>query len=331
MRIIFHGENAAAFSRGFAELVDRPVEVILLPDRLSSAAEKQSYAQADVIVGGKFDKSLPRPERLSLFHVPGAGYDAVDLDALPREAVVCNCFGHEQAIAEYVMSAILARHVPLTDADARLRKGEWTYWAGAESRVHDELAEKTIGLLGFGHIGKAIAKRAKAFEMTVSIANRTAVQPSELVDQTFTLDRLEDFWAAADFLVVSLPLTQETTGIVGAGAFEAMRRDAVLINVGRGATVDPRALFQALKTRRIAGAVIDTWYAYPTLDRPNILPAEQSFHELSNIVMTPHMSGWTSGTIRRRQRAIAANVVRRAAHEPCVNVVRDARGPELTK
>jgi phosphoglycerate dehydrogenase-like enzyme len=129
---------------------------------LTDRAHAQAYVAADVIVGVRFSSELPRPEKLQLFHVPGAGYDAVDLGAIPDSAVVCNCFGHEQAIAEYVMAALLEQHVPLAEADRHLRRGDWTYTAGSPERVHGELAEKTIGLLGFGHIGKAIASRAKA-------------------------------------------------------------------------------------------------------------------------------------------------------------------------
>ncbi len=273
---------------------------VSLPDVLVSDVDREAYAGADVIIGVRFGADLPRPTRLKLFHVPGAGYDAVDLAQLPASAVVCNCFGHEQAIAEYVMAALLMRHVPLSDADGRLRRGEWAYWAGAPERVHDEMAGKTIGQLGFGHIGRAIAAQAKAFEMIVHVANRSPVAPSESVDRTFTLDQLPTFWGSMDILVVSLPLTEETRGIVDAGAFAAMRRSAVVVNVGRGPTIDETALFEALRTNRIAAAVIDTWYAYPYSDRSVVLPSALPFHELPNVLMTPHMSGWTHGTIRRR-------------------------------
>jgi len=325
MRIIFHGENAASFSRDFKELVGSEGDIRLLPDALSDEADRRAYAEADVIVGVKFDGTLPRPQQLKLFHVPGAGYDAVDLTALPAGTNVCNCFGHEQAIAEYVMSALLARHIPLADADQRLRRGDWAYWAGAPDRVHGEIAGRTIGLLGFGHIGKAIARRAKAFEMQVHVANRSPVAISELVDQAFTLDRLDEFWGSADAIVVSLPLTPETKGLVAEAAFAAMRPDAVIFNVGRGPIIDEAALYAALKENRIGGAVIDTWYRYPGAADANPLPASLPFHELPNIVMTPHMSGWTGGTIRRRQQTIADNIRRSAAGEPLVNLVRAAK------
>lgn len=325
MQIVFHGENAASFSHDFQRLVGDAARISVLPDVLSDRAHSQAYVAADVIVGARFSADLPRPERLQLFHVPGAGYDAVDLAAIPDTAVVCNCFGHEQAIAEYVMAALLERHVPLAEADRELRQGHWTYASGSPERLHGELAEKTIGLLGFGHIGKAIAARAKAFEMNVHVANRSPVPVSPLVDRSFGLGDLGEFWRSADFFVVSVPSNAETAGIVNARSFAAMRASAVILNVGRGPTIDERSLYEALKENRIAGAVIDTWYSYPSPSQPSVLPSKLPFHELRNVVMTPHMSGWTAGTINRRRRTIADNIDRRANGRPCINVVRPAR------
>lgn len=321
MRIVFHGQNAAAFSDGFAALVGEGVDVVILPDILASDADREAFASAEVIVGTRFDAALPRPQALRLFHVPGAGYDAVDLDALPAGVVVCNCFGHEHAIAEYVLAALLQRYVPLTDADRRLRQGDWAYWAGARERVHKEMAGSVLGILGFGHIGKAVAVRAAAFGMSVQVANRSPVD-SELVDRSYGLADLASFWAGVDSIVVTLPLVPETRGIVGAEAFARMRNDAVLINVARGPVVDEQALYDALHDNRIAGAVIDTWYQYPEPGQGERMPSKLPFHALPNIVMTPHMSGWTNGTIRRRQQVIADNILRRMRGDGCVNVVR---------
>src|SRR5438477_4309874 len=274
MHIVFHGQNAASFSEGFARLVPQTAQIHVLPDMLITPADRQTYAEADVIVGIRTDRDLPRLEKLQLFHVPGAGYDAVDLGALPASAVVCNCFGHEQAIAEYVMAALLERHVPLADADRHLRQGKWTYAAGSPKRLHGELAETTIGLLGFGQIGKAIAARAKAFEMKVHVANGSTVPTSSLVDRSFALNRLSEFWSSADFFVVSVPSNADTVGMVNVESFAAMRASAVIMNVGRGPTIDEQSLYAALKDRRIAGAVIDTWYNYPSPNNPNVLPSK---------------------------------------------------------
>jgi phosphoglycerate dehydrogenase-like enzyme len=326
LRIIFHGEVTAAFHQNFADLLSVPAQVTQLPLSLNTDAERDLFASADVIVGWKFDRSVPAPAALKLYHVPAAGYENIDLEALPASAVVCNCFGHEQTIAEYVMGALLMHNIPFADADRHLRTGDWKYTFGPAESIHGGLAGKTIGLLGFGHIGKAIAQRAKAFDMTVHVANRSAVADSALVDRSFLLTGLSTFWGTADVIVVSLPLTPETTGLVGAEAFSAMKRSAVVINVGRGPTVDERSLFEALKSQRIAGAVIDTWYNYPSPAVPRVYPSSLPFHTLPNVVMTPHMSGWTQGTIRRRQRTIADNIERLVNGQPCLNVVRSAHG-----
>ena len=127
--------------------------------------------------------------------------------------------------------------------------------------------------------------------------------------------------ASADTIVVSLPLLPEVRGIVGKDALAAMRPDAVIINVGRGPVIDQTALYRRIERTRIGGAVIDTWYAYPTDANATTLPARLPFHELDNIVMTPHMSAWTNGTIRRRQQTMAENIGRLERGEPLMNVV----------
>lgn len=321
MRIVFHGDNAAAFSHGFAALLDGGEQIAILPDTLQSDAEHDAFAAADVIIGNRFNASLPRPERLRLLQLPSAGYDGIDFAVVPAGAVVCNCFGHEDAIAEYVMAALLQRTVPLTDADRRLREGDWAYWAGAPGRTHREIAGTTMGLLGFGHIGKEVARRAKAFGMQVHVANRSPIAISDPVDRYYPLQDLPGFWGSADTIVVTVPLVPETAGIVGADAFRAMRAHAVLVNVARGPVVDEHALYAALRENRIGGAVIDTWYQYPTASQPRTAPSALPFDTLPNILMTPHMSGWTDGTIRRRQEAMAGNIRRRMRGEVCENVL----------
>ncbi len=321
MRIVFHGANAANFSAGFAERLGPGHEVRLLSDALDGPGEVEAYQLADVIIGIAFKASLPRPQALRLYHLPAAGYDAVALDALPPGVSVCNCFGHETAIAEYVFAALLARQVPLAEAEARLRQGEWPYWSGAPNSTHGEISGKTIGLLGYGHIGKAIATRAKAFGMPVIVANRSSVATDATVSASFGLDQLADFAAACDIIVVSLPHNPQTTGLVDAPFFAAMRPDAVIINVGRGPIIDAEALYAALAGRRIGGAIIDTWYQYPSSPTAKTLPSALPFHTLPNVVMTPHMSGWTEGTIRRRQDTIIDNIARLARKDGLTNVV----------
>ena len=321
LRIVFHGANATNFRQGFERLIDPRHQITDLSDRLDQPGEQACYENADVIVGIAFNASLPLPHRLRLFHAPAAGTDAVDLALLPASAALCNCFGHEAAIAEYVMTALLLRHVPLAAADADLRAQRWTYWAGRPTALRTELGSQTIGLLGFGHIAQAVAERAKAFGMQVHVANRSPVT-SPLVDSYVGLDDLPAFMGSADAVVVSLPLTPQTQGLVGQAALAAMRPDAVILNVGRGPVIDEQALFDALAGRRIGGAIIDTWYQYPTPTQAECTPSKLDFASLPNLVMTPHMSGWTRGTVQRRQQTMADNITRLAEGRPLLNVVR---------
>jgi phosphoglycerate dehydrogenase-like enzyme len=320
MKIVFHGANASAFEPGFASLLERPHEISVVSDNAGTTAEREAIAAADILIGVKLDATVPKPERLRLYHAPAAGTDGIDRSRLPPSIPICNAYGHEYAIAEYVMAAVLNRFIPLAAADRDLRKGEWTLWPSRPNTLRREMGDSTMGLLGFGHIGKAVAERAKAFGMRVTVANRSPVA-SPLVDQSFGLDQLPAFMASADTIVASLPLLQETRGVVGKEGLAAMRPDAVIINVGRGPVVDQTALYNALKERRIGGAVIDTWYAYPADINAKTLPARLPFHELDNIVMTPHMSAWTDGTVRRRQQTMAENIGRLERGEPLINVV----------
>ncbi len=323
MKIVFQGQNAANFRVGFESLIPAGHTLVDLPDTLTDPADRAHFASADVVVGVRLDAGMPRPEKARLYHAPAAGTDGIDLSCLPPACALCNCFGHEYAIAEYVMAALLLRHVPLGEADAGLRQGRWTYYAGRPGALRTELGAQTLGVLGFGHIGQAIAARAKAFGMRVHAANRSAVS-SPVVDQTFSLSELEAFMASADTIVVTLPLADNTRGLVGAQALAAMRPHSLLVNVGRGAVVDEAALHAALKDGPMAGAIIDTWYQYPDATRTECAPSRFDFAALPNVLMTPHMSGWTEGTVRRRQQTLADNIGRLARGEPLINVVRAA-------
>jgi len=320
LKIVFHGQNAANFRPGFEQLIGPQHQVLDLSDALEQAGERAHYETADVIIGIKLTASMPTPLKARLFHAPAAGTDAIDTALLPPNCTLANCFGHENAIAEYVMAALLMRHVPLALADQDLRQQRWTYWAGRPSALRTELGSQTLGLLGFGHIAQTVALRAKAMGMRVHVANRSPVRHAA-VDQSWGLAELHTFMGSCDAVVVSLPLTTNTKGLVNAAALGAMRSDAVVLNVGRGAVIDERALYEALQTRQIGGAVIDTWYQYPSPTQTECAPSQYDFAALDNVLMTPHMSGWTAGTVRRRQETLADNIGRLSRGEALINVL----------
>lgn len=320
LKIVFHGQNAASFRPGFEALIGPGHTISDLSDTLDSEGERALYENADVVIGIRLNSTMPVPHNARLFHAPAAGTDAINTALLPAACTLANCFGHENAIAEYVIAALLMRHVPLARADQDLRQQRWTYWVGRPGALRTEMGSQTLGLLGFGHIAQTIAHRAKAFGMRVHVANRSPIRHTH-VDQSWTLEGLQDFMASADAVVVSLPLTDNTLGMVNAPALAAMRPDAWLLNVGRGAVIDEKALYDALVSRQIGGAVIDTWYQYPTPTQTDCAPSRFDFAALDNVLMTPHMSGWTEGTVRRRQETLAENIRRLSRCEPLINVL----------
>lgn len=316
--IVFHGPNACQFRPGLEALIGTDHEIWTLSDRLEGPGERDAFEAADVVIGIRLSADLPRPQGLKLYMAPAAGTDGIDTRLLPPGCPLCNCFGHENAIAEYVMAALLARHVPLHQADADLRQQRWTHWAGSASATRTELGAQTLGVIGLGHIGRTVAERAKAFGMRVHACNRSPVA-HPCVDQAWTLSDLKGFMRTADAIVLTLPLTEQTRGLIGSEELAAMRPDAVIVNVGRGAVLQEQALFDALSTKRIGGAVIDTWYQYPQAGHDTASPSKLNFAALDNLVMTPHMSGWTAGTLRRRQQTLADNIKRLIAGQPLIN------------
>lgn len=316
MNIVFHGANAQTFMPQFETLLEQDHQISFVPDQIDSAANIATYQAADIVIGIRYDASLPQLNA-RLYQLPSAGYDKVDLNALPATCEAANVFGHERAIAEYVMMALLSRHVPLFEADQQLRQRNWHYWAGKPTGLRTELGSETIGIVGHGHIGQEIAKRAQAFGMQVMMANRSPIDVQ--YDKNFSLENLSQMAAEVDILVNCLPLAPATEGMIDAKIFDAMKADAVFVNVGRGAVADEQDLFNALKNGDIGSAIIDTWYQYPSPDNANPTPSVLPFAELNNVLMTPHMSGWTDGTIARRQRQMADNINRLARGEAICN------------
>ena len=321
MRTVFPGPNAPTFPPPLPGMLGQGHEILAVPDAVEAPEDITTFRTADVLIGIRLDASHPQPDKLRLYHAPAAGVDAIDRSRLPAGAALCCCFGHEAAIAEYVMAALLLQHVPIPVADGHLRQGRWPSWASSRASLRTELGDATLGILGFGHIGQAVAARAKAFGMQVTIANRSLVATGPMVDAFFPLGRITDFMASADYVLVTLPHNAETEGLVDRTALAAMRPHGVILNVGRGPVVDEQALYDALAQNRIGGAVIDTWYVYPSPGNPNPHPGRLPFHTLGNCTLTPHMSGWTHGTIRRRQETMAENIRRLVAGQPLANTI----------
>ena len=322
LRVAFADGFSAMFADRVRSHLDIPCE-IALPDESGKIAR---LSETDVLVTLAFTPEMGAvARRLKLVQVPGAGLDRIDRRALPPGAALANAYGHEAGIAEYVLGAMLAWSRDLARLDARLRLGHWeSVWAipVAPPAPWPELGGKTLGILGYGRIGQAVAKRARAFDMEVWAIRRDAMrtEPDGLAFLGGP-DALDEVLKRADYLVLTLPLTDATRGLLGEREFQLMKPTAILINVARAEIVDEVALYRALAQKTIAGAALDVWYRYPTGPGPTF-PARQAFHELPNVLMTPHVSGWTEGTLEARARLIAENICRVARGEPPVNLIR---------
>ena len=316
--VAFIGTFAASMEPRVRAQLAVPCRVAVEPE----AGIAPKLSTTDVVVTMAFTAEMGcAAARLKLVQVPGAGLDRIERAALPAGARLANVYGHENGIAEFVLGAMLALSRDFARLDASLRRGLWeSQWAvGAPpTPVWRELAGKTLVILGYGRIGRALARRARAFEMTVLATRRTPGRDDHAA--LHAPGALADVLAAADYVAVTLPLTPDTRGLIGARELATMKPTAMLVNVSRADIVDEDALYEALAERRIAAAALDVWYRYPKGPGAT-LPAGRPFHELPNVLMTPHVSGWTDGMLEARAALIAENIGRVARGDVPLNLV----------
>jgi phosphoglycerate dehydrogenase-like enzyme len=321
MKVAFAGSFAVRLAEPVKAQLKVPCDVIADDE----ARIMSRLGDRDVLVSMGFTQEMAAAGRhLRLIQVPGAGLDRIDRAALRPGMHLANAYGHEVGIAEYVIGAMIALTRAFARIDARLRSGQWaSQWAiGAPAPpLWPELAGKTLGILGFGHIGAALAVRARALGMKVCAIRRQAQsQPPDGVCFIGGPERLGDVLRQSDYLVITLSLSPETRNLLDAQRLHLMKPTAYLINVARAEIVEETALYRALATGGLAGAALDVWYRYPTT-AGTARPATQPFHELSNVIMTPHVSGWTEGMLTARAKLIADNIARIARGEPPLNAI----------
>jgi phosphoglycerate dehydrogenase-like enzyme len=276
--------------------------------------------EADAVVTTHVTPEQAGRLRCRLLHVPGAGLDGIALDAVPRGCWVANVFGHEIPMAEFVMYAILEHCIRPAEMPGHLDATTWPT-AYRTRPLHEEAAGKTLGIVGFGHIGRELARRAKAFDMRVAVISRSGSAGHE-VDWAQPASGVDELFPQADFLALCCPLTPSTRGLINESRLRRMKRSAVLINLGRAEIAVEEDLFCSLQSRQIAGAYLDVWYRYPKAGETEVAPSRLPFHELPNVRCTPHSSAWTEQLLQRRYRLIARNIRRLGTGETLENVVR---------
>ncbi len=327
LRIGFAGTFAANLAEPVRARLAVPCDVVVDDERAIVA----HLAEMDALVTMVFTAEMAgAARRLKLVQVPGAGLDRIDRAAVPAAAWLANAYGHDVGIAEHAIGAMLALTREFARLDAALREGRWeSQWAfSPPSRsLWPELAGKTLGIVGHGRIGQALARRAKAFDMIVLAVRRdpakSGPRPAD-VDLLGGPDALDEVLRRADYLAVT-SLTEATRGLIGERELGLMKPGAFLVNVARAEIVQEDALYRALAGRRLTGAALDVWYRYP--GAAGTFPASRPFHELPNVLMTPHTSGSTEGMMEARARVIAENIGRASRNEPPVNLLQT--GPSI--
>jgi phosphoglycerate dehydrogenase-like enzyme len=244
----------------------------------------------------------------------GVGYDNVDVPACRARgvSVALTPEGTTTGVAEHTFLLLLALYKRLREAETRLRAGDWPVWELRSGSF--EIAGKTLGLVGFGRIGQALARRAGAFEARVLYYD--PFRPPPEVEQRLgvTYRPLDGLLGEADVVSLHLPLSPETRHLIGARELALMRPTAILLNTARGALVDEGALVQALASGGIAGAGLDVFEREPPQEGNPLLGME-------NVVLTPHIAAGSADAFRVKMRAVFANLARVARGEAPINQV----------
>lgn len=244
---------------------------------------------AGIVLAWRVDGSLlasawPKATDLRWVQTASAGVDRLLFPELvASDVVLTNAAGvFDDAIAEWVVGVMVVFAKGLIGVLDRQRRKEWRHH---ETEV---LGRKRVLVAGVGGIGRAVARRAHDLGMRVRGIGRTARPGDEPFEVVMALDELVDAVTWADYIVDALPATEATRGVFGEEVFAAMRPSARFVNVGRGSTVDEAALVAALTARRLAGAALDVFAEEP-------LPRDSALWELSNVIVSPHMSGDFAG------------------------------------
>src|SRR5215469_3601909 len=322
MKTLFLGHFAATVAPRILSKVKTPLETNIIENEGDVEQFAPLLAYAEIVVGHIWRASFPRAPRLRLLQSVAAGLDLIDTGALPKGVTVCNVFGHEPAIAEYVIMTMLVMTHRLFEAVTAFRAGSWVaspQFGGCPP--HGEVLGRTIGIVGYGRIGREVAERATGLRCRVLAANRDPIKEPAPAETVFPLAELDRMLPQCDTVLISCGLGPETRGLIDARCLALFRPGALLINVARAAIVDEDALYDALKDDRLGGAALDVWWQYPTAASPERRPSRRPFHELPNVLITPHSSSSSEATADRRWSAVAANLDRFARGEPLENIV----------
>jgi phosphoglycerate dehydrogenase-like enzyme len=306
----------------FATLADRHTAQIRAVDpraRVTVADRSQGIAlasSAEIMMGWRIpQEAIQRAPGLKWIHATAAGVDGLLYpEVYQREIVMTTSGGIHQSLVEHVFAFMLALERKLHVAMRQQLQRRWD----RSSTVGGELSGKTLGVLGLGTIGREIARKATAFGMRV-VGTRRTPAPVLGVEKILPPEGLPEVLRESDVIVVVVPLTAQTQGLIGEREFRMMKRTVLFINVGRGPLVQEPALVRALREGWIAGAGLDVFEHEP-------LPADSPLYDLENVIITPHVSGASPQYMDRAVALFCENLRRYLRGEALLNVVDKERG-----
>ncbi|MBN2013833.1 MAG: hypothetical protein JW778_01500 [Candidatus Altiarchaeota archaeon] len=270
-------DSAIEEARSFADV---DLEFDIPPDRLIKKI--RDYDALIVRSSTKVTKDVIERSNLKIIGRAGVGLDNIDVEAACKKniEVVNSPEASTIAVAELVIGSLITLLRKIHHAHHSMREGRWE-----RSRfTGNELFGKTLGIIGFGRIGREVADRANAFGMNVQVYD-PVITVEDARESNCRFSEIEDLLKTSDIVTLHVPLTKETKNIIGQKRLSLMKPYAVLVNIARGGLVDEKALYDALKNNRLRGAVLDVFEEEP--------PKVQLFRDLENVVLTPHLGAST--------------------------------------
>ena len=281
-------------------------KTVILDGKSPEAEQIEAVKDADFIMNFRAQITEPflrAAQKARLLQVLSAGYDRLDLKLL-RELkipVANNGGANSWAVADHAVLAMLTLYRRMLHADPAVRAGKWQ--AAIDGMNTFEMANKMVGIMGFGNIGQKVAKRVQAFDAKVQYYDKFPLKPEREKELNAKSVTLEELFRTSDILSFHAPLTSETRNIVGGKYLAMMKPTAIIINTSRGEVVDETALYDALSQKKIAGAGLDVFNKEPVDPNNPLL-------KLYNVVLSPHTAGTTWDTWFRRADFAYKNFVR---------------------
>lgn len=310
MKLVIYPDIADQWSIQLGEASPR-VEV----RRAGSEEEAEDLiVDADALYGRITPKLLRAARQLKWVQAPSIGLERyVFPELVDHPCTLTNVRGiFSDHIANHVFAFILSF---ARDMHRHLRNQEQAFWGGGgDNHPVIHLGDQTLGIVGLGGIGAEVARRAVAFQMKVVAMDPNPKGKAENVQQVYGPENFRDLLGQSDFVVICAPETPSTVGLFDGAAFAAMKRSAILINIGRGKIVRLDALASALREGLIAGAGLDVFEVEP-------LPKDHPLWRMENVIITPHMAGAGPYVTDRRMEIVVENIRRFASRKPLLNIV----------